>query len=111
MQLARQREDQLEEKVIKEQRLKERHKTAGETWQARCKEKTDSGERVLVLEGEIKTKTRELATLEKRNETTCKMLEQEIQLLLQKRDQQAQVLSVCLYTIFVFFIRLYIKGR
>ena len=111
LQLARQREVQLEEKVIKEQRLKERHKTAGETWQARYKEKTDSGERVIVLEGGIKTKTRELATLEKRNETTCKMLEQEIQVLLQKRDQQAQVLSVCLYTIFVFFIRLYIKGR
>jgi len=111
LQLARHREVQLEEKVIKEQRLKERHKTAGETWQARCKEKTDSGERVIVLEGGIKTKTRELATLEKRNETTCKMLEQEILLLLQKRDQQAQVLSVCLYTIFVFFIRLYIKGR
>ena len=111
LQLARHREVQLEEKVIKEQRLKERHKTAGETWQARCKEKTDSGERVIVLEGGIKTKTRELATLAKRNETTCKMLEQEIQLLLQKRDQQAQVLSVCLYTIFVFFIRLYIKGR
>ena len=47
--LARQREVQLEEKVIKEQRLKERHKTAAETWQARSNEKSDSGERVIVL--------------------------------------------------------------
>jgi hypothetical protein len=100
LQLARQREAQLEEQVIKEQRQKERHKTVGETWQARCKEKTDSGERSIVLEGEVKSKTRELITLGKQNETTCKMLEHEIQDLLQTRDQQAQVLSL----IFVFFI-------
>jgi hypothetical protein len=90
----------LEEKVIKEQRQKERHKTSGESWQARCKEKKDIGELVIVLEGEVKSKIRELATLGKQNETKCKRLKQEIQDLVQKRDQQAQVLSL----IFVFFI-------
>jgi hypothetical protein len=53
-----------------------------------------------VLEGEDKSKTREIVTLGTQNETTCKMLKHEIQDLLQTRDQQAQVLSV----IFVFFI-------
>ena len=94
LQLGRQRKVQLEEQVRKEQRQTERHKTAGETWQARCKEKTDSCERVIVLEGEVKSKTRELATLGKQNESTCKMLELEIQDLVQKRDQQVQVLSL-----------------
>ena len=41
LQLARQREVELQKKVIKERRLKERQKTAGETLQARFKEKTD----------------------------------------------------------------------
>ena len=105
LQLARQREVELQKKVIKERRLKERQKTAGETLQARFKEKTDSGERVIILEGEVKAKTRELSTLQKQYETTCETQEQEIQLLLQKRDLQAEVLSVCLYTLHnLFFV-------
>ena len=94
----------MQKKVIKERRLKERQKTAGETLQARFKEKTDSGERVIILEGKVKAKTRELSTLQKQYETTCETQEQEIQLLLQKRDLQAQVLSVCLYIIYFLFI-------
>ena len=105
LQLARQREAELQKKVIKERRLKERQKTAGETLQARFKEKTDSGERVIILEGKVKAKTRELSTLQKQYETTCERQEQEIQLLLQKRDLQAEVLSVCLYTLHnLFFV-------
>jgi hypothetical protein len=105
LQLARQREVELQKKVIKERRLKERQKTAGETLQARFKEKTDSGERVIILEGKVKAKTRELSTLQKQYETTCETQEQEIQLLLQKRDLQAEVLSVCLYTLHnLFFV-------
>ena len=81
----------LQDKVVKEQRQTERHKTACETWQARHKyeveHKLGAGERVLALEGEVKRKTRELITVGKNVETIRSAHVEEMK----QRDLQAQV--------------------
>ena len=81
----------LQDKVVKEQRQTERHKTACETWQARHKyeleQKLSDGERVLALEGEVKRKTRELFTLGTNLETIRSAHVEEMK----QRDLQAQV--------------------
>jgi hypothetical protein len=81
----------LQDKVVKEQRQTERHKTACETWQARHKyeleQKLSDGERVLALEGEVKRKTREVFTLGKKLETIRSAHVEEMK----QRDLQAQV--------------------
>jgi hypothetical protein len=95
----------LQDKVVKEQRQTEKHKTACETWQARHKyeleKKLGDGERVLALEGEVKRKTRELFTLGKNVETIRSAHVEEIK----QRDLQAQVspflLCVHYYLLFV----------
>ena len=95
----------LQDKVVKEQRQTERHKTACETWQARHKYELEKnlgdGERVLTLEGGVKRKTRELFTLGKNVETIRSAHVEEIK----QRDLQAQVspflLCVHFYLLFV----------
>ncbi len=104
LKVARQEGVALTEQVLKEQKQTERHKRAGETWQARHKElfenQVGNGERVIELEGEVKCKTRELATLGKKLETTCSAQVEEIK----KRDLQAQVSPGFLCVLCLMFV-------
>jgi hypothetical protein len=96
----------LQDKVVKEQRQTERHKTACETWQARHKyeleQRLGDGERVLAFEGEVKRKTRELFTLGKNVETLRSAHVEEMK----QRDLQAQVppFLLCVHSCLLFVV-------
>jgi hypothetical protein len=85
----------LREQVSKEQRQTEKQRRACETWRGRHKnlveQQLGDGERVRELEREVKGKTREVSTLQRKVDTNMSDQGEEIRRMVQERDLKEQV--------------------
>ena len=100
MRVAREKEVTLREQVSKEQRQTDKQRIACETWQGRhnnlVEQKLGYGERVMELEREVKGKTREVSTLQRKVDSNWSAQEGEIRRMVQERDLKEQVFPLLL---------------
>jgi hypothetical protein len=100
LRVAREKEVTLREQVSKEQRQTDKQRIACETWQGRhnnlVEQKLGYGERVMELEREVKGKTREVSTLQRKVDSNWSAQEGEIRRMVQERDLKEQVFPLLL---------------